>query len=221
MSLKEGILRIKRKTKYATSTHKTETRASFPMHDLDVSQLVTSSCPDSQVMTYDLYSVVEHHGSQQGGHYTAYCLNKTAGRWFFTSDSNVRECTAAEVKDASPYILFYAARVSVTADGRFSAETGHTKARRGATQGPPEVLRELKQPVDPAKQLVAGNITAEFPDSATATGTDADAIYSLARNSQSILKHKPLLQQPESAPTHQQPDPVSPLEQPETTPTQQ
>ena len=40
--------------------------------------LVISWYPDAHSLVYDLYGVVEHHGSQHSGHHTAYCLNQPA-----------------------------------------------------------------------------------------------------------------------------------------------
>ena len=79
---------------------------------------------------YGLYGVVEHVGqSLQHGHYIAYvrrrpkrqkrkpaenntwiydCEAAYDGKWFYTSDLTVRECTwGFEVKDCKAYMLFY------------------------------------------------------------------------------------------------------------------
>ena len=50
---------------------------------------------------YNLYGVVEHHGSQHSGHYTAYCFNQSAANWFFINDTVVKESPARSVRDAN------------------------------------------------------------------------------------------------------------------------
>lgn len=40
-------------------------------------------------MIYDLYGVVNHHGSLYGGHYTAYCQNFLDKKWYEFNDSRV------------------------------------------------------------------------------------------------------------------------------------
>ena len=111
------IFHLKRFSFSGTTSQKIDTRVSFTLHDLDLSQLATGPYSDSHSMVYDLIGVVEHHGGQNSGHYTAYCFNQPAGRWFFTSDFEVRECSPAEVKDASAYILVYATKASDEARG--------------------------------------------------------------------------------------------------------
>ena len=109
------IFHLKRFRFSGITTQKIDTRVSFPLQDLDLSQLAADPCSGPRSMIYDLYGVVEHHGSHHSGHYTAYCLNQPAGRWLFTNDSNVQECTAAKVKDATAYILFYVKSASAVA----------------------------------------------------------------------------------------------------------
>ena len=65
---------------------------------------------------YNLRAVVVHLGAIDSGHYVTYrresemidSLNETTKpRWFFTSDSVVREVTLDEVLNTNPYMLFY------------------------------------------------------------------------------------------------------------------
>ena len=54
---------------------------------------------------YDLFAVVNHFGSMQGGHYTA--VVKAKGNWFEYNDSSVTKVSESKVRSASAYILFY------------------------------------------------------------------------------------------------------------------
>ena len=83
---------------------------------------------------YGLYAVVVHQGSSlRHGHYIAYVKTRPTelkekattldkeqchdmhydegyckkGRWYFTSDTYVRECSLEEVKKSKAYMLFY------------------------------------------------------------------------------------------------------------------
>nr|XP_003416834.1 ubiquitin carboxyl-terminal hydrolase 43 [Loxodonta africana] len=62
---------------------------------------------------YDLYAVCNHHGSLQGGHYTAYCRNSLDGRWYSYDDSTVEPLREDEVNTRGAYILFYQKRDSI------------------------------------------------------------------------------------------------------------
>ena len=104
------ILHLKRFSFAGSTSRKTHSQVSFPLSDLDLSQLVIGPHPDTHGMVYDLYGVVEHHGSQHSGHYTAYCFNQPAASWFFINDTQVKESTAARVRDATAYLLCYSAR---------------------------------------------------------------------------------------------------------------
>lgn len=54
---------------------------------------------------YELASVIAHHGSAQGGHYTNYSI--VSGQWFHFSDTVVHEVRKEEVLRAQAYMLFY------------------------------------------------------------------------------------------------------------------
>ena len=61
-------------------------------------------------MLYDLYGVVNHHGSLYGGHYTAYCQNFLNKRWYEFNDSRVSEISKNDIVSAYSYVLFYRLR---------------------------------------------------------------------------------------------------------------
>ncbi|XP_048466895.1 ubiquitin carboxyl-terminal hydrolase 43a isoform X1 [Rhincodon typus] len=62
---------------------------------------------------YDLYAVCNHHGSMQGGHYTAYCRNSVDGQWYDYDDSNAELIPEEEVCTRGAYILFYQKRNTI------------------------------------------------------------------------------------------------------------
>ncbi|KAM9208768.1 ubiquitin carboxyl-terminal hydrolase 43 [Dugong dugon] len=62
---------------------------------------------------YDLYAVCNHHGSLQGGHYTAYCRNSLDGQWYSYDDSTVEPLREDEVNTRGAYILFYQKQNSI------------------------------------------------------------------------------------------------------------
>ncbi|XP_037092293.1 ubiquitin carboxyl-terminal hydrolase 11-like [Pollicipes pollicipes] len=104
------ILHLKRFSFGGSTMRKAHGHVSFPLRDLDFSQLSIGPHPETHSLVYDLYAVVEHHGSPHSGHYTAFCFNQPAARWFFVDDVMLKETAAAKVKDASAYMLCYAAR---------------------------------------------------------------------------------------------------------------
>jgi hypothetical protein len=58
---------------------------------------------------YDLFGVVNHFGSLNGGHYTAYCQNPD-GKWYDFNDSSVSSHSPSNVCTSAAYILFYRRR---------------------------------------------------------------------------------------------------------------
>lgn len=51
----------------------------------------------NEKMKYDLVSVINHYGSMNFGHYTAYALNSINNNWYYYDDTNVTLITEAEV----------------------------------------------------------------------------------------------------------------------------
>ncbi|XP_068025779.1 ubiquitin carboxyl-terminal hydrolase 43 isoform X1 [Melanerpes formicivorus] len=147
------IIHLKRFRQVAEHRHKLTTLVRFPLRGLDMAPHVAQrgqaggqlvgrwaswqpplrlppSCPRDYL--YDLYAVCNHHGSMQGGHYTAYCCNALDGRWYSYDDSRVEGLREAEVSTRSAYILFYQRRNA----GRGSATSSlsrHWLARLGTS----------------------------------------------------------------------------------------
>ncbi|KFP66004.1 Ubiquitin carboxyl-terminal hydrolase 8 [Cariama cristata] len=84
---------------------KLQTSVDFPLETLDLSQYVIG--PKNNLRRYNLFSVSNHYGGLDGGHYTAYCKNASKQRWFKFDDHEVSEISASSVKSSAAYILFY------------------------------------------------------------------------------------------------------------------
>ncbi|KAM6058276.1 ubiquitin carboxyl-terminal hydrolase 8 isoform 1-T1 [Chlamydotis macqueenii] len=84
---------------------KLQTAVDFPLETLDLSQYVIG--PKNNLKRYNLFSVSNHYGGLDGGHYTAYCKNASKQRWFKFDDHEVSEISASSVKSSAAYILFY------------------------------------------------------------------------------------------------------------------
>ncbi|XP_046385362.1 ubiquitin carboxyl-terminal hydrolase 20 isoform X2 [Ischnura elegans] len=79
---------------------------SFPLEGLDMRPYLHKDCT-SEVTTYDLSSVICHHGTAGGGHYTCYSLNCISDQWFEFDDQYVTEVSPEVVQNCEAYVLFY------------------------------------------------------------------------------------------------------------------
>lgn len=104
------IFHLKRFSFADNSVRKIQDHVSFPLRDLNLSQLTCESETSSHGPVYDLCGLVEHHGSHQTGHYTSFCFNRPAAKWFLNDDTAVKESSATKVKKATAYLLCYAVR---------------------------------------------------------------------------------------------------------------
>ncbi|OWK52885.1 Ubiquitin carboxyl-terminal hydrolase 43, partial [Lonchura striata] len=143
------IIHLKRFRQVAEQRHKLTTLVRFPLRGLDMAPHVAQrgqpgvqllgrwapwqpplrlppGCPRDHL--YDLYAVCNHHGSMQGGHYTAFCCNALDGRWYSYDDSRVEGVREAEVSTRSAYILFYQRRRAA------ASGTGHWVFRLAAAE---------------------------------------------------------------------------------------
>ncbi|XP_049789113.1 ubiquitin carboxyl-terminal hydrolase 20 isoform X1 [Schistocerca nitens] len=79
---------------------------SFPLEGLDMRPYLHKDCV-SQVTSYDLMSVICHHGTAGGGHYTCYSLNCISEQWFEFDDQYVTQVSPETVQNCEAYVLFY------------------------------------------------------------------------------------------------------------------
>nr|XP_045012433.1 ubiquitin carboxyl-terminal hydrolase 8 isoform X2 [Jaculus jaculus] len=84
---------------------KLQTSVDFPLENLDLSPYVIG--PKNSLKKYNLFSVSNHYGGLDGGHYTAYCKNAARQRWFKFDDHEVSDISVSSVKSSAAYILFY------------------------------------------------------------------------------------------------------------------
>uniref|UniRef100_A0A674JWY5 Ubiquitin carboxyl-terminal hydrolase n=1 Tax=Terrapene triunguis TaxID=2587831 RepID=A0A674JWY5_9SAUR len=85
---------------------KINSHVSFPLEGLDLRPFLAKECV-SQITTYDLLSVICHHGTAGSGHYIAYCQNVINGQWYEFDDQYVTEVHETVVQNAEAYVLFY------------------------------------------------------------------------------------------------------------------
>ncbi|XP_036769475.1 ubiquitin carboxyl-terminal hydrolase 20 isoform X1 [Manis pentadactyla] len=85
---------------------KISSHVSFPLEGLDLRPFLAKECT-SQITTYDLLSVICHHGTAGSGHYIAYCQNVINGQWYEFDDQYVTEVHETVVQNAEAYVLFY------------------------------------------------------------------------------------------------------------------
>uniref|UniRef100_A0A452RTW0 Ubiquitin carboxyl-terminal hydrolase n=1 Tax=Ursus americanus TaxID=9643 RepID=A0A452RTW0_URSAM len=85
---------------------KISSHVSFPLEGLDLRPFLAKECT-SQITTYDLLSVICHHGTAGSGHYVAYCQNVINGQWYEFDDQYVTEVHETVVQNAEAYVLFY------------------------------------------------------------------------------------------------------------------
>ncbi|XP_039559704.1 ubiquitin carboxyl-terminal hydrolase 43, partial [Passer montanus] len=149
------IIHLKRFRQVAEQRHKLTTLVRFPLRGLDMAPHVAQrgqpggqllgrwapwqpplrpppGCPRDHL--YDLYAVCNHHGSMQGGHYTAFCCNALDGRWYSFDDSRVEWVREAEVSTRSAYILFYQRRRAAGSGTGSAAAAGHWVFRLAASE---------------------------------------------------------------------------------------
>ena len=64
--------------------------------------------PDaSNTAPYRLYGVINHYGSFESGHYTAFCETSNTGRWHCFDDNVVKDLDSGSVRTSAAYLLFY------------------------------------------------------------------------------------------------------------------
>lgn len=78
----------------------------FPLVGFDMRPYLHKDCK-SNVSVYNLVSVICHHGTVGGGHYTCFAKNDLTGNWYEFDDQHVTEVSADVVQNCQAYVLFY------------------------------------------------------------------------------------------------------------------
>ncbi|XP_073810999.1 ubiquitin specific protease 20/33 [Musca autumnalis] len=78
----------------------------FPLENFDMQTYKHKDCK-SQVSLYNLTSVICHHGTVGGGHYTCFARNFCNNRWYEFDDHHVNEVSPETVANCQAYVLFY------------------------------------------------------------------------------------------------------------------
>lgn len=92
------------------TTRKDQSHVSCPLDNLDMTKYIYNNDTHQQYI-YDLYGVVVHHGySVNEGHYITYVYSEWQDSWLVINDASVSIADENDVKNAQPYLLFYARR---------------------------------------------------------------------------------------------------------------
>lgn len=83
---------------------KISSAVTFPLKGLDMRPYLHTDCT-SKVSTYELFSVICHHGTAGGGHYTCFALN--SDQWYEFDDQYVTKVPPEKVQTCEAYVLFY------------------------------------------------------------------------------------------------------------------
>jgi ubiquitin C-terminal hydrolase len=72
---------------------------------VELDSLYSDLSPNKKDSTFNLNSIVDHHGSATGGHYTAQSLHRSEHKWFVYDDQNVFPTGSPRIGE-STYIIF-------------------------------------------------------------------------------------------------------------------
>lgn len=98
------IVQLKR---FDYNGRKVQKKIQFPLHNLNLSKYKVRFKNENELELYDLYAVISHSGSLNGGHYVAKTLHQT-GKWHLFDDKSVRPIKdASELVNENAYVLFY------------------------------------------------------------------------------------------------------------------
>ena len=73
--------------------------------EISFHELFSQSSPNRKSCDYKLNSIIDHHGSSHGGHYTAQAKHRIEEKWFLYDDQNVHSIEGPSLGESS-YIFF-------------------------------------------------------------------------------------------------------------------
>jgi hypothetical protein len=116
----------------------------FPVEDLDIKQFVKTNCELKGISTkYDLYAVVNHYGSLNGGHYTSMGKN-IDGKWYNFNDASVSELSRKRIQSDAAYVLFYRRRPDFDVSAA-PAKVPKSKKKRAADEAESQASTQASQ----------------------------------------------------------------------------
>ena len=89
--------------RYDNSLEKTKTEVKAPL-ELDMSDHTNGLLKDTDCM-YKLFTTIQHSGSLNWGHYTAYCLNEGDRKWYSCNDTLIKPVASPDFDHS--YVLMY------------------------------------------------------------------------------------------------------------------
>ena len=186
------IVQLKRFRQEGQWQHKIYTRVK-PDHFLDMEQYVESEpeITDHGKSSYQLYSIIDHHGGLSSGHYTAQCQDFDE-KWIQYDDAVSRSKTNKDVTlDKLAYILFYKKvnpatvknSVKTSGDDEFARETtGENMAQHTPTEETSDDISTSFQGMDEACDGQASK--------KEKTGTEVDQLRRSRRTTKPTAKAK-------------------------------
>lgn len=78
----------------------------FNDKNIDFTKLFYENSPNKKYSSYSLRSVIDHHGSHMGGHYTAQAKHRATNSWYLYDDQDVRSIDKPFLGNSS-YIFFF------------------------------------------------------------------------------------------------------------------
>ena len=103
------IIHLKRFKIINNTRRKIDQFINFPLYDLDMSPFLSSQVGQGSQI-YDLYGIINHYGSINGGHYISFIKNERTNQWWEYDDSTVKQLGESQVRSKFAYILFYKRR---------------------------------------------------------------------------------------------------------------
>ena len=97
------IICLNRFIKNDENWEKNEKEVEFKIENMDMKDYMIG--PDKNNSQYDLFAVIQHHGTIENGHYIS--IIKNSGQWYEFNDSRVNQTDINNEDKSHAYILFY------------------------------------------------------------------------------------------------------------------
>ncbi|KAL5003966.1 hypothetical protein ScPMuIL_017422 [Solemya velum] len=99
------IIHLKRFVFYDMTSAKIDNKVVYPMDSLDLGDFISG--PRNKDLRYNLYSIVNHFGGSNAGHYTSYAKHPLDREWYYFNDETVSHQAPRDEEYCSAYVLFY------------------------------------------------------------------------------------------------------------------